>query len=78
MIDAVISTLVVILAIGVGIAFLHWIYEHVIRFFSVGDWRRCPECDRLLLREAATCKYCGFEILPPAHDPHLRPQRPAG
>ena len=77
MIDTVISTLVVILAIGVGLAFLHWIYEHVIRFFTINDWRKCPECDRFVLREAAACK-CGFEIRSAAHDPHLRPQRPAG
>ena len=78
MIDVVISALVVILAIGVGVAFLHWLYEHALRFFSISSWRRCPECDRFVLREAATCKYCGFEIRPSAHDAYLRRQRPAG
>ena len=60
MIDVVISALVVILAIGVGVAFLHWLYEHALRFLRISSWRRCRECDRFVLREAATCKYCGF------------------
>jgi len=71
------DTLAVIVIVAIAVAFLRWIYEHVVRFFSIGDWRRCPECDRVILREAATCNRCCFDIHPPAHDPHLRPQRPA-
>jgi hypothetical protein len=64
-----VDTLAVIVIIGIAGAFLHWIYEHVVRFFSIASWRRCPECDRIVLREAATCNHCGFEIRAPAHDP---------
>ena len=62
-----VDTLVVIVLIGVAGAFLHWIYEHVVRFFSFGDWRRCPECDRVVLREAQSCKHCGTNLRAPAH-----------
>ena len=71
------DTLAAIVIAGIAVAFLRWIYEHVVRFFTVGDWRRCPECDRVILRTATTCSRCGFEIRTPAHDPRLRPQRPA-
>ena len=77
MVVTLVDTLAVIVILGIAIAFLHWIYEHVVRFFSISDWRRCPECDRVILRKAATCNRCGFEIRPPAQDLHLRPQRPA-
>ena len=62
-----VDTLVVIVLIVVAGAFLHWIYEHVVRLFSISDWRRCPECDRMVVREAQSCKHCGTEIHPPAH-----------
>jgi rRNA maturation protein Nop10 len=71
-----VDTLVVIVAIAVAGAFLHWIYEHVVRFFSISSWRRCPECDRMILREAHTCEHCGVGLRPPAHSPHLRPYPP--
>jgi rRNA maturation endonuclease Nob1 len=60
------DTLVVIVVIGIAIAFLHWIYEHVVRFFTVGSWRRCPECDRVILREAKSCERCGTDLRAPA------------
>jgi len=61
-----VDTLVVIVLIVVAGAFLHWIYEHVVRFFSIGDWRRCPESDRMVLREAQSCKHCRTELRAPA------------
>ena len=72
-----VDTLVVIVVIVVAGAFLHWIYEHAVRFFSIADWRKCPECDRFALRAAHTCRYCGTDLRAPAQARHLRPQRPA-
>ena len=63
----VVDTLVVIVLIGVAGAFLHWVYEHVVRFFTIGDWRRCTECDRLVLREAESCERCGTDLRAPTH-----------
>ena len=71
------DTLVVIVVIAIAGAFLHWIYEHAVRFFSIADWRKCPECDRFVLRAAHTCKHCGIDLRAPAHGPHLRSQGPA-
>ena len=71
------DTLVVIVVIAIAAAFLHWIYQHVVRFFSITDWRKCPECDRFVLRAAHTCEHCGVDLRAPARDPHLRPHGPA-
>jgi hypothetical protein len=72
-----VDTLVVIVVIAIAGAFLHWIYEHAVRFFSIPDWRKCPECDRFVLRAADACKHCGIDLRALAHDPRLRPQGPA-
>ena len=37
---SLVDALVVIVVIGVAGAFLRWIYEHVVRFFSISSWRR--------------------------------------
>jgi hypothetical protein len=37
-----VDTLVVIVIIGIAGAFLYWIYEHVVRFFTISSWRDAP------------------------------------
>jgi hypothetical protein len=63
----VLDAMGIVLATAIAVAFLYWVYEHVVRFFSISSWRRCPACDRVVLREAKSCERCGADLRAPAH-----------